>query len=133
MTPLRHLFQTAFILASLRGTVGRSMSSADIDIINPQVGNSVHDLVSPATITTEPCVTTPLESALASVRPQDGVEHYGHLNSNHNREAVRRYRVADIEFHRVETPFIIAVWILSASLAKIGEFLFILKIKCAKK
>lgn len=34
-----------------------------------------------------------------------------------------RYPVATVEFTRVETPFIIGVWILSASIAKIGEYL----------
>jgi sodium/hydrogen exchanger-like protein 3 len=33
----------------------------------------------------------------------------------------KRYAVASVEFARVETPFIIGVWIFCASLAKIGE------------
>ncbi|XP_058819492.1 sodium/hydrogen exchanger 3 isoform X17 [Topomyia yanbarensis] len=33
---------------------------------------------------------------------------------------VHRYPVAQVEFSRVETPFVIGVWILSASIAKIG-------------
>lgn len=33
-----------------------------------------------------------------------------------------RYPVSQIDFARVETPFIIGVWILFASIAKIGEF-----------
>ncbi|XP_055549045.1 sodium/hydrogen exchanger 3 isoform X20 [Wyeomyia smithii] len=33
---------------------------------------------------------------------------------------VNRYPVAQVEFSRVETPFVIGVWILSASIAKIG-------------
>jgi sodium/hydrogen exchanger-like protein 3 len=33
----------------------------------------------------------------------------------------KRYPVASVEFARVETPFIIGVWIFCASLAKIGE------------
>lgn len=36
---------------------------------------------------------------------------------------VVRYPVAIVEFSRVETPFIIGVWILFASIAKIGKFL----------
>lgn len=32
----------------------------------------------------------------------------------------KRYKVATVEFHRVETPFIIGLWIFFASLAKIG-------------
>lgn len=38
--------------------------------------------------------------------------------------ALREYEVFKIEFHRVETPFIIGIWIFFASLAKIGQFLF---------
>ena len=34
----------------------------------------------------------------------------------------KRYAVASVEFTRVETPFIIGVWIFCASLAKIGEY-----------
>lgn len=38
-------------------------------------------------------------------------------------QSQKRYKVATVEFHRVETPFIIGLWILFASLAKIGEFI----------
>lgn len=34
---------------------------------------------------------------------------------------VHRYPITTIDFSRVETPFIIGVWILFASIAKIGE------------
>lgn len=33
----------------------------------------------------------------------------------------REYQVFTVEFHRVETPFVIGIWIFFASLAKIGE------------
>lgn len=33
-----------------------------------------------------------------------------------------RYPLAQVEFERVKTPFIIGVWILLASIAKIGKF-----------
>lgn len=36
---------------------------------------------------------------------------------------VQRYPVASVSFHRVETPFIIGMWIFCASLAKIGTCL----------
>lgn len=36
---------------------------------------------------------------------------------------VKRYEVMKVEFHRVETPFIIGLWIFCASLSKIGEFI----------
>ena len=38
-------------------------------------------------------------------------------------QETKRYTVASVEFKRVETPFIIGVWIFSASLAKIGKCL----------
>lgn len=41
----------------------------------------------------------------------------GHGTGGHE---VERYPVAQVEFSRVETPFVIGVWILSASIAKIG-------------
>lgn len=36
----------------------------------------------------------------------------------------KRYKVATVEFHRVETPFLIGIWIFFASLAKIGNFIY---------
>ena len=35
--------------------------------------------------------------------------------------SVERYPITTIDFSRVETPFIIGIWILFASIAKIGE------------
>lgn len=35
----------------------------------------------------------------------------------------KRYPVIQVSFHRVETPFIIGLWIFCASLAKIGKFI----------
>lgn len=37
-----------------------------------------------------------------------------------NRPKIRRYTIASVEFERVETPFLIGLWIFCASLAKIG-------------
>jgi sodium/hydrogen exchanger-like protein 3 len=34
---------------------------------------------------------------------------------------VERYPVTTVDFSRVETPFIIGIWILFASIAKIGK------------
>lgn len=36
-------------------------------------------------------------------------------------KTVKRYPMASVSFHRVETPFIIGLWIFCASLAKIGK------------
>lgn len=112
---------TALLLVTLTSTNGRSLSG-DIAIINPQVGHSVitADAANPSANvagTSNPCVTT--DGALVTSETQP--DHYDHLNANHKQEGIKRYRVAAIEFARVETPFIIALWILCASLAKIGE------------
>lgn len=44
-------------------------------------------------------------------------------DTNHNGDGdSKRYAVASVEFARVETPFLIGVWIFCASLAKIGKY-----------
>lgn len=40
---------------------------------------------------------------------------------NNKKDAPKRYQVVSVSFHRVETPFIIGLWIFCASLAKIGK------------
>lgn len=49
----------------------------------------------------------------------DGGHDEGHGESGSHGE-VERYPVSQVDFSRVETPFVIGVWILSASIAKIG-------------
>ena len=45
-------------------------------------------------------------------------------NTKHNGVGgSERYRIVSVEFSRVETPFIIGLWIFCASLAKIGEYI----------
>lgn len=39
----------------------------------------------------------------------------------HGGHEVERYPVTTVDFSRVETPFIIGIWILFASIAKIGK------------
>lgn len=61
-------------------------------------------------------------AAGGSSRQDDGAEG-GHSEDGHaagGHAEVERYPVAQVEFSRVETPFVIGVWILSASIAKIG-------------
>ncbi|XP_046804289.1 sodium/hydrogen exchanger 3 [Lucilia cuprina] len=53
--------------------------------------------------------------AAHEARSDDGEEEGGHHD---------RYPLAQVEFDRVKTPFIIGVWILSASIAKIGGSLY---------
>lgn len=53
----------------------------------------------------------------------DAADDGGHAEDGHEAGGhgeVERYPVAQVEFSRVETPFVIGVWILSASIAKIG-------------
>lgn len=50
------------------------------------------------------------------------------INDN-NKETVtekplREYQVFHVEFHRVETPIVIGIWIFFASIAKIGKLLY---------
>uniref|UniRef100_A0A2M3YX89 Sodium/hydrogen exchanger n=1 Tax=Anopheles braziliensis TaxID=58242 RepID=A0A2M3YX89_9DIPT len=64
-------------------------------------------------------------SLIASTAPSDGGhgsdELEGHAAAKEGEDhTVERYPVSQVDFSRVETPFVIGVWILSASIAKIG-------------
>lgn len=48
------------------------------------------------------------------------------LDDKQSDKPLRQYQVFHVEFHRVETPFIIGIWIFFASIAKIGEFTFLI-------
>lgn len=48
-----------------------------------------------------------------------------HHGDNHQPVSLREYSVFTVEFHRVETPFIIGIWIFFASIAKIGKAIII--------
>lgn len=61
------------------------------------------------------------DSALPSIKQHDHNnvdEHAGEHGAGHE---VERYPVTTVDFSRVETPFIIGIWILFASIAKIGK------------
>jgi len=45
----------------------------------------------------------------------------GHATGEEGEHEVERYPVTTVDFSRVETPFIIGIWILFASIAKIGK------------
>ena len=53
----------------------------------------------------------------------NGTEHHGngsdHGNGTHHGHKVERFKVATIDFERVSVPFIISVWVVFASVAKI--------------
>ncbi|XP_055640826.1 sodium/hydrogen exchanger 3 isoform X4 [Toxorhynchites rutilus septentrionalis] len=68
-----------------------------------------------------------LASIISSTVPSDGSGGTSKQDETHSSDGghgegheVERYPVAQVEFSRVETPFVIGVWILSASIAKIG-------------
>ncbi|XP_030762273.1 sodium/hydrogen exchanger 3 isoform X3 [Sitophilus oryzae] len=50
----------------------------------------------------------------------EGEEEVGSTDETVQKKKVERYPVISVSFHRVETPFIIGLWIFCASLAKIG-------------
>ncbi|ETN63614.1 alkali metal ion/proton exchanger 3 [Anopheles darlingi] len=66
-------------------------------------------------------------SLIASTAPSDGGGHgagelEGHAAAEGGEDhTVERYPVSQVDFSRVETPFVIGVWILSASIAKIDR------------
>lgn len=43
------------------------------------------------------------------------------LDADEEHHKTDRYPLSQVDFARVKTPFIIGIWILSASIAKIGE------------
>lgn len=45
-------------------------------------------------------------------------------STNVQKAQVERYKIMTFDFTRVETPFLIGLWIFCASLAKIGKYLF---------
>uniref|UniRef100_A0A1L8DUV4 Sodium/hydrogen exchanger n=2 Tax=Nyssomyia neivai TaxID=330878 RepID=A0A1L8DUV4_9DIPT len=61
-------------------------------------------------LTSDP--TTPSSHETNELSPSD--------KEGHGSQHPERYPVTTVEFSRVETPFIIGIWILSASIAKIG-------------
>lgn len=68
------------------------------------------------------------DSALPSIKQEQSTAHMLATEdvATHDEHKVERYPVTTIDFSRVETPFIIGVWILFASIAKIGECIIII-------
>lgn len=77
--------------------------------------NSIYAATSTDTTGQLPDTTTP-----HSKIPNDHVQK--------KEKQVERYAVFSVSFHKVETPFIIGLWIFCASLAKIGKFLILNRI-----
>ena len=63
----------------------------------------------------------PKESQLASVRSGDDIA-VGDSSSGNEHSPKPEYRIVSVEFTRVETPFLIGIWIFFASIAKIGKY-----------
>ncbi|XP_018053409.1 PREDICTED: sodium/hydrogen exchanger 3 isoform X1 [Atta colombica] len=61
----------------------------------------------------------PKESQLASARSGDDIA-VGDSSSGNEHSPKPEYRIVSVEFTRVETPFLIGIWIFFASIAKIG-------------
>lgn len=63
--------------------------------------------------------STKHESAKSSPHAKADGHEVGEHDGGH--KVVERYPITTTDFGRVETPFIIGIWILFASIAKIGE------------
>lgn len=50
----------------------------------------------------------------------DARTHVDETGAQKPEKAKRQYDIITVEFHRVETPFVIGIWIFFASIAKIG-------------
>jgi sodium/hydrogen exchanger-like protein 3 len=66
--------------------------------------------------------SSPRSSGPVFVHGTDDIHASDHDTKHNGEGESKRYPVASVEFARVETPFIIGVWIFCASLAKIGEY-----------
>ncbi|XP_021700619.1 sodium/hydrogen exchanger 3 isoform X11 [Aedes aegypti] len=86
------------------------------------VASGQWELLTPQPVSSDGAVGGQISGSLSSVKQQDDQSHVGELGDASHGEGheVERYPVAQVEFSRVETPFVIGVWILSASIAKIG-------------
>jgi len=63
-----------------------------------------------------------LENSDLDSDPADGHTQYSYGNeSEHDNHTEHVFHVVVIEFGRVMTPYVISLWIMLASLAKIGE------------
>lgn len=60
------------------------------------------------------------DSALPSLHHDSSIE--AATDQPHSKHEVERYPVTTVDFSRVEIPFIIGIWILFASIAKIGKW-----------
>ena len=74
------------------------------------VDGSLPDDVSFRSLSADTGDNHPVESHLAS-HPANG---------DPSNQRVPEYKIMSVEFHRVETPFVIGIWIFFASIAKIG-------------
>jgi hypothetical protein len=59
--------------------------------------------------------TTPEEHLMNGTEHGNDTEHEG------EHDEVHRYQIAHFDFHAVASPFVVSIWIVIASAAKIGE------------
>ncbi|XP_070141775.1 sodium/hydrogen exchanger 3 isoform X5 [Drosophila kikkawai] len=98
------------------GTGKDSAASAATDAVTqlnlPQTTALDMDLME-----TTPPLRLPRAEPLKSGEDEKAKDEDGHGSDGHK---MTRYQLSSVDFGRVKTPFIIGIWILSASIAKIG-------------
>ncbi|XP_055839648.1 sodium/hydrogen exchanger 3 isoform X22 [Episyrphus balteatus] len=86
----------------------------------PNLSNALDSGGSATTVT----VTESASSTSPFATPTTSLDHGDHGKTyplaGHGDHPPQRYPVSQVDFDRVKTPFIIGIWILSASIAKIG-------------
>lgn len=65
------------------------------------------------------------ENKPTDTSPMQDLAEIAHNQQSHQNETIG-YPICQVEFDRVKTPFIIGIWILSASIAKIGKCFLVL-------
>lgn len=85
--------------------------------LNSNLLDNVDKVIQPISQSLVPPLATSVPSGSPS---SETSQHGGHNDAGHEKLVIQ-FPIAVVEFARVETPFIIGVWILFASIAKIGK------------
>ncbi|CAB0012794.1 unnamed protein product [Nesidiocoris tenuis] len=110
--PLRYRPMARWTVGPLAVALALALAGADAsESLHPSFGD----------VSSSPMSNSPLPVADASPSPSAAT-----LAATSESHPIKRYEVMTIEFARVETPFIIGLWIFCSSLAKIGKFFQIL-------
>ncbi|KAH8246503.1 hypothetical protein KR038_006584 [Drosophila bunnanda] len=125
----KRMLLLAFVFLVLGLTQGRPNTSAvsvapGKDSAASAATDAVTQLNLPQTTTLDvdlgeatPTLRLPRAEPLKSGEDEKAKEEDGHGSDGHK---MTRYPLSSVDFGRVKTPFIIGIWILSASIAKIG-------------